>query len=54
MKQYEMFELSFEGVSPGKELVAEFSHGEKRVYVPGFYDGNGVYRFRFLPEEAGR
>ena len=53
MKQYEMFELSFDGVAHGKELVAEFSHGEKRVYVPGFYDGNGVYRFRFLPEEAG-
>ncbi|MFD1908880.1 DUF5060 domain-containing protein [Paenibacillus rhizoplanae] len=35
-------------------LQAEFSMGERSVLVLGFYDGDGVYRIRFMPEHQGK
>jgi hypothetical protein len=35
------------------KVSARFSRATKTVEVPGFYDGNGVYRVRFMPEETG-
>src|SRR5581483_10279985 len=32
---------------------ATFDNGSKRVEVPGFYDGDGVYRVRFMPDAVG-
>ena len=58
MKQYEMFELVF----PGKaltdrwaqiDLTAEFACGDTVKTVKGFYDDDGRYIVRFLPEIAG-
>ena len=58
MKQYETFELRFSGpelrnrwAQPG--LTAAFTRGERTVAVKGFYDGDGQYAVRFLPEEPG-
>lgn len=58
MRQYEMFELVFNG--PVLEdnwaqidLTAEFSCGNERKTVRGFYDGDGRYVVRFLPEIPG-
>ena len=58
MRQYEMFELVFNG--PVLEdnwaqidLTAEFSCGNERKAVRGFYDGDGRYVVRFLPETLG-
>lgn len=63
MRQYEMFELEFKGREPeGSQAVvdvqAEFAHtpeGQEPVkkQVKGFYAGNGVYKVRFYPDEAG-
>ena len=58
MRQYEMFELSFAGRAPeenpaGAALQAEFACGGERKTVEGFYDGEGRYAVRFLPEKAG-
>ncbi len=64
MKQYEMFELTFNGVKPEGSWVnvpveAEFTwksgeNGqEKSKKVKGFYAGENLYKVRFLPEEAG-
>ena len=58
MKQYETFELSFAGAAPtGSEALAGveavFSHDGKERRVKGFYDGDGVYKVRFLPEACG-
>ncbi len=58
MKQYEMVEFSYHGQPPeGSEtripLTAVFEKGEKTCRVKGFYGGNGVYKVRWLPEEAG-
>lgn len=58
MKQYEMMELCFPGAEPVGSLVqvdvqAVFTCGEKAVTVKGFYDGNGIYKVRFLPDRIG-
>ena len=55
MKQYEVFELVLNGQPPeGAEALAEvnavFSLDGQEKEVKGFYDGNGVYKVRFLPE----
>jgi len=34
-------------------LSARFSRGSRTIEVPGFYDGGGIYRVRFMPEETG-
>ncbi len=58
MRQYETFELRFRG--PEKkvcwaktDLTAEFTCGEETKTVKGFYDGEGNYAVRFLPEKPG-
>ena len=35
-------------------LAAVFTGAGKSIRVPGFYDGDGVYRIRFSPPELGR
>lgn len=58
MRQYEMFELAFQGAEPeGSQAVvdleAEFVCGEEIRKVKGFYAGEGTYRVRFYPRKAG-
>lgn len=58
MKQYEMFELVFPGEALTDRwaqinLTAEFTCGDTVKTVKGFYDGEGRYIVRFLPETAG-
>ena len=58
MRQYETFELRFQGKEPedkwaGIELEAVFTREGESKTVRGFYDGAGQYVVRFLPEEAG-
>jgi hypothetical protein len=35
------------------QLTATFELGDEKRTVAGFYDGDGVYRLRFMPEELG-
>ena len=58
MKQYEMLELVFHGEALTDnwaqiDLTAEFTCGDTVKTVKGFYDGEGRYIVRFLPETAG-
>lgn len=58
MRQYEMFELTFNGPEPEEnchaaDLWVEFTGGGERKKVPGFYCGGGVYKVRFLPKGTG-
>lgn len=58
MKLWGMFELELEGPREGNPFVdvtvsATFAHGGRHVTVEGFYDGNGTYRVRFMPDEIG-
>lgn len=58
MRQYETFELTFQGPVLADawaqiDLTAEFSCGDTVKTVRGFYDGDGRYIVRFLPEQTG-
>ena len=58
VEQWGMFELSLQGPSTGnpfKEvtLSAHFTLQHRSVQVTGFYDGDGIYRVRFMPDAQG-
>ena len=58
MKCYEMFELKLNGDEPEGswaevDLKATFECGDEKRTVKGFYDGDGVYKIRFLPQKTG-
>src|SRR5215468_11275418 len=58
VEQWGLFELSLRGPSGGNpfvdvELTATFTRGDKAVRVSGFYDGDGTYRLRFMPDSPG-
>src|ERR1700761_3324713 len=59
IEQWGLFEVSLPGPSAGnpfKEvtLTARFSLEHRTVQVTGFYDGDGTYRVRFMPDAPGR
>lgn len=56
--QWDVFEASFEGPSGGNPfldvtLEAFFQQKSRVVRVPGFYDGDGIFRVRFMPDNEG-
>ena len=58
VKQYGIAELVFRGPSEGNPFAEQWVKGtmagqaeEKRA--EGFYDGNGVYKLRFMPSCEG-
>ena len=58
-EQWGIYEITLKGPTNGNPFVdvrfsAEFDNGAKKVEVPGFYDGNGVYRLRFMPDTQGQ
>jgi hypothetical protein len=53
------FEVELPGPRDGNpfaevELSAEFRCGDRRHWVDGFYDGDGMYRIRFMPDGEGQ
>jgi len=59
IEQWGRFETSVKGPSTGNPFVdvtfsAKFTLGHRTVDVPGFYDGNGVYKARFSPDSPGK
>src|SRR5215217_4584973 len=58
IERWDRFEVSLQGPETGNPfeevtIGAEFSNGKERVKAAGFYDGNGVYKVRFMPESLG-
>lgn len=58
IERWGIFELSLEGPASGNpfvevELRARFSDGHETVTVNGFYDGDGIYKVRFMPPRVG-
>lgn len=56
--QWGLFEIAMQGPSTGNPFVdvevgAEFTVEHRTVKVKGFYDGDGVYRVRFMPDMVG-
>jgi hypothetical protein len=58
VERWGVFELSLNGPASGNpfldvRLSAQFRFHNRTVEVDGFYDGGGVYRVRFMPDEVG-
>ncbi|MDQ0899494.1 DUF5060 domain-containing protein [Paenibacillus sp. V4I7] len=58
VEQWDMFELSVKGPAEGNPFTdvtfsATFKQRERSIEVPGFYDGAGTYKVRFMPGEQG-
>ena len=57
-EQWGVFQIDLTSTPAGNpftdtELNAIFSKGEHSIKVPGFYDGDGIFRIRFSPNEQG-
>jgi hypothetical protein len=58
VEQWGLFEVSLRGPADGNpfldvKLSAEFRFKNRIVKPDGFYDGDGVYRIRFMPDSQG-
>ena len=58
VERWGLFEVSFKGPTTGNpftevRLTARFYQDDFAREVTGFYDGDGNYRVRFMPERAG-
>lgn len=56
--RWELFEVAFNGPSEGNPFVdiqieATFFLGHRALSVDGFYDGDGIYKLRFMPDTEG-
>lgn len=59
IEKWGVFEAWFNGPDKGNpfrdtELSATFTKGSRTVTVTGFYDGEGAYKVRFMPDTEGR
>ena len=58
VEQWGIFDVAFNGPTNGNpflevDLATRFVRGTNSVEVAGFYDGDGIYRVRFMPETQG-
>jgi hypothetical protein len=58
VKKWDIFELALQGPSNGNpfidvDLSTDFIQDDRTLHVDGFYDGNGIYRIRFMPDTVG-
>lgn len=58
VERWGIFELTLEGPQKGNpflevQLGATFKYKNREVKVNGFYDGDGVYKVRFMPDREG-
>jgi len=57
-EQWGVFEFALNGPAEGNpfqevQLSAHFSYKHRTIEVDGFYDGDGIYRVRFMPDVQG-
>ena len=55
----EFFELTLEGPLEGNPFLdvsfeATFMYMNREIEANGFYDGNGIYKVRFMPDKEGK
>jgi len=58
IEQWGVFEMTLKGPTGGNpftdvRFAARFAQGYDSIEVPGFYDGDGNYHVRFMPEKLG-
>lgn len=59
VEKWGVYEIVLNGTQEGNpymeiELEAVFINGTSEIDVPGFYDGNGIYKIRFSPSGTGK
>lgn len=59
VEKWKVFELTLNGTAEGNPFVdvslsGQFVKNKDTITVPGFYDGNGIYKIRFMPREEGK
>jgi len=59
VEQWDIFEVNLKGPVGGNpfvdvQLSAEFRQGSRAFKPAGFYDGEGTYRIRFMPDAIGK
>ena len=57
-EKWKIFELTLNGPTDGNpftdvKLTGQFINASDTISVPGFYDGNGTYKIRFMPKKEG-
>ena len=58
VEQWDVFEVTLKGPADGNPFIdvalsAHFAQGARTFDVAGFYDGEGVYKIRFMPDATG-
>ncbi len=58
IRRWDIFELSLPGPSEGNPFLdirfsAVFRNADKTYEPEGFYDGDGIYKIRFMPDQEG-
>ncbi|WP_256762219.1 DUF5605 domain-containing protein [Cohnella sp. WQ 127256] len=58
VEQWGVYEIELQGPAHGNpftdvSLGAEFYLEDRSIHVAGFYDGQGIYRIRFMPDTKG-
>ena len=58
IEQWDIFEIALTGRADGNPFIdtqfaAHFSYKHRTIAVAGFYDGDGIYRVRFMPDTQG-
>lgn len=59
VEKWKRYELVLKHESSGNpfrdvNLTASFEHNGRSIKVDGFYDGNGIYKVRYMPQETGK
>ena len=58
VEQWGVYEIALSGPTNGNPFLdvkfsARFTQGDSTIQANGFYDGDGMYRVRFMPEKTG-
>jgi len=56
IEKWDVFELTLKGPSTGNpfmgaSLTGRFTNGDKVVEQEGYYDGDDIYKIRFMPDK---
>ncbi len=59
IERWGVYEIELKGPQEGNpfvdvQLLATFRQKDRSIQVTGFYDGQGIYRIRFMPDTLGR
>jgi hypothetical protein len=58
IEQWDIFELTLQAQVAGNPFIdvsleGDFTQGERRLTAEGFYDGDGLFKLRFMPDQEG-